>query len=114
MTFSQSVPLHIEFKKTDDKVLLVKIKGSVIDQNVEHLQKKLERAYRKNSPQIILDISGIDFLNSMGLGVIIYIHTLMLKSGRRLSILNPTTGPSAYIDELFKSTNLDKVLNIIR
>jgi anti-sigma B factor antagonist len=114
MAMSTGQSLYIEFIKKDDNVLLIKVKGSVVDQNVEQLQKKLEKAYRKDLPQIILDISGIDFLNSMGLGVIIYIHTLMLKSGRQLSILNPTTGPSAYIDELFASTNLDKVLNIIR
>ncbi|MBN2189469.1 MAG: STAS domain-containing protein [Chitinispirillaceae bacterium] len=104
----------ITLEKRDDNCLVIKVRGSIIDDNVKKLQERLERAYGKKVLQIILDVGGIDFVNSQGLGVIIYMHTLMQKSGRQFFILNPNSGPSAYIEELFRTTNLDKVLNIIQ
>ena len=56
----------------------------------------------------------VDFLNSHGLGMIVYFHTLMQKQGRQLLILNSNSDPSAYLENLFATTNLDKVLTIIR
>ena len=106
--------LNIETLKPDDITLIVKITGPVIDNNVKALQKKLERIYKKNVPKIILDVSGISFLNSMGLGAIVYLHTLMEKSGRKLLILNSGKNPSKFLNDLFEMTNLNKVLNIIR
>jgi anti-anti-sigma factor len=106
--------LDINFEKRDENSLFIKVRGSVIDDNVELLQDKLEQAYGRKVLQIILDVGGIEFLNSQGLGVIIYMHTLMQKSGRQFFILNPNSGPSAYLDDLFRTTNLDRVLNIIQ
>jgi anti-anti-sigma factor len=106
--------LDINFEKREDNCLIIKVRGRVIDDNVKQLQDRLELAYGKNVLQIILDVGGVDFLNSQGLGVIIYMHTLMQKSGRQFFILNPNSGPSAYLEELFRTTNLDKVLNIIQ
>lgn len=103
----------ISSKKGDDSVL-VEVIGRVTDQNVKELQHDLDRAYRKNTPRVILDVSGICFLTSAGLGIIMYFHTLMRKERRRLVILNSSDNPSAYLDDLFETTNLDKVLTIVR
>jgi anti-anti-sigma factor len=107
-------PFNISFEKPTDNTLLIKVRGSVIDDKVKLLQDRLNQAYGKKVLQIILDVGGIDFVNSQGLGVIIYMHSLMQKSGRQFFILNPNSGPSAYLEELFRTTNLDSVLNIIQ
>jgi anti-anti-sigma factor len=106
--------LDIIATKSGDKVIVVEVIGRVTDQNVKVLQHDLEKAYRKDTPRIVLDVSGIIFLTSAGLGTIVYYHTLMRKERRQLVILNSDANPSAYLDELFETTNLDKVLTIVR
>jgi anti-anti-sigma factor len=106
--------LDIISSKSGDDSVLVEITGRVTDQNVKEFQHDLEKAYRKNTPRVVLDVSGICFLTSAGLGTIMYFHTLMRKERRRLIILNSAANPSLYLDELFETTNLDKVLTIVR
>ena len=106
--------LDIISSKNGNDSILVEITGRVTDQNVKELQHDLDKAFRKNTPRVILDVSGICFLTSAGLGTIMYFHTLLRKEHRRLIILNSDASPSAYLDELFETTNLDKVLTIVR
>ena len=100
--------------KNGENSVLVEVTGRVTDQNVKEFQHDIEKAYRKNTARVILDVSGICFLTSAGLGTIVYYHTLMRKERRRLVILNSEDNPSAYLDDLFETTNLDKVLTIVR
>jgi anti-anti-sigma factor len=100
--------------KNGENSVLVEVTGRVTDQNVKELQHDIEKAYRKNTARVILDVSGICFLTSAGLGTIVYYHTLMRKERRHLVILNSGANPSAYLDDLFETTNLDKVLTIVR
>jgi anti-anti-sigma factor len=106
--------LDIISSKNEDGTILVEVTGRVTEQNVKELQHNIDKAYRKGTPRVVLDVSGICFLTSAGLGTIMYFHTLMRKERRRLIILNSGDNPSLYLDELFETTNLDKVLTIVR
>jgi anti-anti-sigma factor len=113
MTVAVKEPMDIAVSNHDDATLFVHVAGSVIDQNIKKMQDKFDWLYKKGIPRVVLDVSGISFLDSHGLGVIVYMHTLMQKSGRQFIILNSGIGPSAYCTELFAMTNLDKVLTIV-
>jgi anti-anti-sigma factor len=112
MSASVKSELDIIATKSGENVIRVEAVGRVTDQNVKEFQHSLEKAYRKGTPRIVLDVSGICFLTSAGLGTIVYYHTLMRKERRQLVILNSADNPSAYLDDLFETTNLDKVLII--
>jgi anti-anti-sigma factor len=114
MTADGKDSLDIAVLKHDDNTVLFRLKGRIVDQKVTSLHRKIEHYCRKKIPQIIIDVSMVDFLNSHGLGMIVYFHTLMQKSGRQLLILNSNSDPNAYLENLFATTNLDKVLSIIR
>ncbi|MBN2189189.1 MAG: STAS domain-containing protein [Chitinispirillaceae bacterium] len=106
--------LDIISSKSGDDSVIVEITGRVTEQNAKEFHHDIEKAYRKGTPRVVLDVSGICFLTSAGLGTIMYFHTLMRKERRRLIILNSGDNPSAYLDELFETTNLDKVLSVVR
>jgi anti-anti-sigma factor len=99
--------------KRDDSLPIVELRGRIADLDVKRVQHKIEQLYKKKTAKIIIDVSNASFLDSHGLGTIVYYHTLMQKEGRQLLILNSNTDRSAYINRLFELTNLDKVLNII-
>jgi anti-anti-sigma factor len=104
--------LEVNVKK-DESLPIVELRGRIADLDVKRVQHKIDHLYKKKTPKIIIDVSNASFLDSHGLGTIVYFHTLMQKEGRHLMILNSNTDRSAYINRLFELTNLDKVLNII-
>jgi anti-anti-sigma factor len=101
-------------KKKDEAASIVELKGRIADLDVKRVQHRIEQLYKKKIPRIIVDVSKATFLDSHGLGTIVYFHTLMQKDGRQLLILNTNGDRSSYINRLFELTNLDKVLNIVQ
>jgi anti-anti-sigma factor len=100
--------------KKDDAASIVELKGRIADLDVKRVQHRIQQLYKKKLSRIIIDVSKATFLDSHGLGTIVYFHTLMQKEGRQLLILNTNGDRAAYINRLFELTNLDKVLNIVQ
>jgi anti-anti-sigma factor len=96
-----------------DNIPAVKLIGRVIGVDDRKLSKKMEALYKKNPGKVIIDVSETDFIDSHGIGIIVYYHTLMQKSNTTLIILNGNPNPVAYMTRLFEMTNLNKVLNVI-
>jgi anti-anti-sigma factor len=93
---------------------VVGLSGKIVDVDVKKIQHQLDILYKdKKRKRIILDVTRADFIDSHGLGVIVYFHTLMQKDKREFVIVNGNPDKSAYLNRLFELTNLDKVLNIV-
>ena len=73
----------------------------------------MENLFKKNCEKIIIDVSDTEFIDSHGVGIIVYYHTLMRKSNRDLVLLNTDPNPVSYMTRLFEMTNLNKVLNVV-
>ena len=65
------------------------------------------------SEKIIVDISKTEFIDSNGLGIILYYHTLIQKNGRELILLNSNPSPQAYMTRLLEFTQLTNVFKVI-
>ena len=104
----------LDITVTKDDIPVVELKGRVADLDVKRVQHKIDQLYKKKVQKIVVDVSKANFLDSHGLGTIVYYHTLMQKENRQLIILNTNADRSAYINRLFELTNLDKVLNIVQ
>ncbi len=101
--------LEIKSKKIKGHATLELI-GRAIDVDVERFSKKLDGLYKKGLKKIVLDLSRTNFVDSHGLGIIVYYNTLMQKENRELVILNANPDSRGYVHRLFELTNLDKVL----
>jgi anti-anti-sigma factor len=95
-----------------EKKAIAKVIGRVIGADSEKFAKNLESAYAKGD-QIILDLSETDFLDSRGLGTIVYYFHRMQQEGRDFVILNANANPYGYLKRLFEVTKLDQVLKIV-
>ncbi|MDG5814784.1 STAS domain-containing protein [Chitinispirillales bacterium ANBcel5] len=108
----ESIPLEVELSSENDRPIL-KLVGSIIDVDVKKFQRKLDQLYKKKYKEIVLDVSRSNYIDSHGLGTIVYYHTLMQKEKRELTILNTNTDEASYINKLFDLTNLNRVLKIV-
>lgn len=104
--------LEIKLKRVKE-VPVIELVGRAIDVDVEKFSKKLQTVYKKGAARIVIDLSKTNFVNSHGLGIIVYYNTLMQKDGKQLVILNGNPDERGYVRRLFELTNLDKVLRTI-
>ncbi len=100
--------------KTDQETPLIELTGKVADAEVKKFQRKIDQLYKKKYAAIIVDVSKASFMDSHGLGTIVYYHTLMQKEKRKLILRNTNSDEASYLNRLFSLTNLDKVLNLQR
>jgi anti-anti-sigma factor len=104
--------LDIKLKKIRD-IPVLELVGRAIDVDVEKFSKKLDVLYHKGVPKIVVNLTKTNFVDSHGLGIIVYYNTLMQKENRELVILNANPDKSSYVHRLFELTNLDKVLRTV-
>lgn len=104
--------LDVVMKKIG-KLPVIAMSGRAVDIDVKKMVKRIDALYRKNFPTIVLDVTNTDFIDSHGLGTVVYYHTLMQKEKRELIILNTNPNPNAYLNRLFELTHLDRVLKIV-
>ncbi len=92
---------------------VLRIIGRVIGVDDRKFSNRLETLFKKKHDIIIVDVTETDFIDSHGVGIIVYYHTLMQKANRELILLNSNTNPVAYMTRLFEMTNLNKVLHVV-
>ena len=99
-------PLIIE--RQDGKApgtLILRLTGPVTLRNLFDFQAQL-RAVQPTPPVTILDLTGVPYMDSAGMGAVINHHVHCQGNGTRLII----TGISTRIMELFKMTRVDSVI----
>ena len=89
-------------------VTVVVVDGSVDSADSDLLLRSLDELVGSNQIRLIIDISAMDFIVSMGLGVIVQIHTRLRKAGGFLRL----AGAQPFILQLIKTTGLDRLLDI--
>ena len=105
--------MALEIKvRRKNKMTVIKVMGRVIGVDAERFAKKLAMVYEKGE-DIVLDLSETDFLDSHGLGTLVYYFHSMHKEKRDFVILDSNPNPNAYVKRLFELTNLDKILKIV-
>jgi anti-sigma B factor antagonist len=94
-----SEPLQVE--RLDRGVL--SLRGPLTMENVSPF---LNAVRREDAPTMILDFSGVPYLDSSGLGSLISACTSCVKSGRRIAL----TGVNARVRRVFEITKVEQVL----
>jgi anti-anti-sigma factor len=104
-----ALDIKVRIKKN---TAVIKVVGRIIGVDGERFAKKLEAVYEK-SGDITVDLSETDFLDSHGLGTLVYYFHTLQKEKRDFTILNTNPNPNAYVKRLFELTNLDKILKVV-
>ena len=72
---------------------------------------QLENLIKERSPNVtslILDLSGIEYISSAGLRVVLLAHKTMLAYGGKMTVQSP----SEFCTQVFQATGMESVLNI--
>lgn len=107
MTASAHKRLRLDVSREGDAVVL-KVSGSVSISDAERLREQLEALAAEQVPVVVLELSEMDFISSLGLGAIISGHLKCRHHHGQIKLVNPT----AAVRELLETTRLTKLFGV--
>ena len=92
-----------------DNVLCVKLSGEIDHHNAVSVRVEIDNEIKKILPRkTVLDLSGIAFMDSSGLGLVMGRYALMQKIGGELSVMNP----NKRVIDIFELAGLQRMVKI--
>jgi anti-anti-sigma factor len=105
----QSTPAQLRiFIREREPTPILQLTGEVDMASVPLLRETYDEVCPKPACGLVVDLSGVTFLDSSGLAILLAIHEELQNRGTQLTILAPT--PS--VRRLFGITGLDSVFEI--
>ncbi len=97
--------------KTVDDIAIFSLSGKMFgDKLTSNLYDEAKSMIEKGVKNVIIDLRQVDFINSIGLGVIIACRTSSIKAGGSLKLV----GTGKNIQKYFQITELDQFFAFYR
>jgi anti-sigma B factor antagonist len=99
--------LQIEKKRIEPDITVIEISGKVaLGRESGQIEHMLVEALQQGERKIIFDLSGVNHIDSTGIGIIAYCFGKVTQAGGQLRI----AGARGPVMEVFKITRLDTVV----
>lgn len=96
-------PLRLEVRR-EERAHVVWLCGAASMDQVVSLHTRLVGLIEPEAAHLILDLSGLDFISSMGIGAIVAAHIRARSQGGSVHLANPTKA----INKLFRLVQIDR------
>lgn len=98
----------MEIRSVDkgDQVIL-SVKGEIEVYSLPEFSRMAE-SYLGGPKELRLDLSGLEYIDSSGLGFLVTLHERMDRQGQRLVLMHLRS----HVARVFKITRLDQILDI--
>jgi anti-sigma B factor antagonist len=100
--------LRVETRRDDSKCRVV-VEGELDLAAIVAFEEELRRAEADRPPLLVVDLSGLQFMDSSGLRALVMADDRARKQGRRLAIV---PGPPT-VRRVFEITKLDERLELV-
>lgn len=100
--------LHITTQHQDERIAVLTVSGRLSAVNVRELLSAVASAVERGWVQIVLELSGVDFIDSSGLGGVISGLKTTRQAGGDLRLVAPAT----QVTMILRLTNLDQILSV--
>ena len=78
--------------------------ADIVASMADDFKSNLLQMVKKGIPELIIDFTGVEIVDSVGLGVVIATHNSLSNSGGKLKVINVSND----IYQLFKTMRLDQ------
>lgn len=87
---------------------IIRLSGSADMQETDVLTQYLDKIFSQKRYHLVIDLSGLQFTSSMGLGNLIRAHTRCRDHQGRLALVNPQPA----VGRILQITRLDRLFDI--
>lgn len=92
-----------------DRGVMVRLSGELDIYGAQVLRERLIELDRSPPPLLVLDLRGLEFVDSSGLRIILAADDTARRDGRRVALIE---GPSR-VQSVFETTRLDERLHFV-
>jgi anti-sigma B factor antagonist len=100
--------LKVRTRKRGD-VLIIEPVGEISGNEVAKLQRKLEEIQKDPGPGLAVDFGNTSFIDSHGLGMLIFLWRQLEQVQCRLSVICP----AGFVHDILTNANLQKIVHIV-
>ncbi len=100
--------IKIDIRPKSNNITLVVLRGEIGTETVNQFKDKIDALINEGHKRLIMDFQEVNYLNSMGLGVVAATLKKVKKDKGDLKLINLSTS----VQELFELTRLTKVFEI--
>jgi anti-sigma B factor antagonist len=101
-------PTRMNIRQADGRTAIIDISGDVTAASESVLMSAQEEAARQGARRLVLNFSGLEYMNSGGIGMLV---TLLVRANRQNQQL-AAFGLSDHYREIFELTRLDEAIAI--
>ena len=87
---------------------VLRLRGELDASNRDHLHSSISSALENHPPLLVVDLSGLDFIDCAGLSVLVWAHKRLAGCGHHLVI----TGTEPVVQRLLHLTGLGTYLHL--
>ena len=99
--------LEVNIDRSNPATPIVKLSGRMtMGVRLREVEAKIDEAIHGGATKLILDVSGINYCDSSGLGLIMILYGKMKTVGGQLRIVDP----NGFLLSLFRTTCVDSIL----
>jgi anti-sigma B factor antagonist len=103
-----TIPLRTHVRPAEDGVAVIELSGDVTAACESELMDAYREAGRAEIRGIVLDFTGLDYMNSSGIGLLVTLLVRAKREGRQISAY----GLSDHYRQIFELTRLDEVISV--
>jgi anti-sigma B factor antagonist len=103
-----TIPLRTHVRPAGDGVAVIELTGDVTAACESELMDAYREAGRAEIRGIVLDFTGLDYMNSSGIGLLVTLLVRARREGRQISAY----GLSDHYRQIFELTRLDEVISV--
>jgi len=100
--------LRTHVRPAEDGVAVIELSGDVTAACESELMDAYREAGRAEIRGIVLDFTGLDYMNSSGIGLLVTLLVRARREGRQISAY----GLSDHYRQIFELTRLDEVISV--
>jgi anti-anti-sigma factor len=100
--------LNLTVTAKNQSTTTVTLTGQLNDDSAPQLDKKVKQLLAEGNKVLVLDMAGLEFITSVGIGTIVKIKTSLVKCGGDLATINMP----AHIKKVFDIVRLLPSMNV--
>jgi anti-sigma B factor antagonist len=100
--------VHVSVVGNTDDSVVVTVRGNLDVDNAPVLTTTLEQVLDRDAPRVVVDLSGVEFCDSIGLSTFVVGHNRATSSGGWLRL----AGPPEFLEHLLHTVGLTGRLGV--
>ena len=99
---------RLDIRQADGRTAVIDIRGDVTAASESALMSAYEEAAQQGARRLVLNFSGLEYMNSGGIGMLVTMLVRANRHNRQLAAF----GLSEHYREIFELTRLDEAITI--